>query len=685
MNVFRLRRSAVHPLPLHGILTILVLLALVPTVPAADTWQDLGGPGQGYTYALVRDDARDILYRSASTRGIWRLQGGVWSDLGFPGGGVAVSLAFDASRNVLYAGSPGNGVWRCDSPDGVPLWTAIGFQGQDAVSFYALALDESRDLLYAGFGYGASGIERCQGPSGTTPVWTHFEVAVESMPPRVLSLAFDAARSILYAGTANHTVWRGTGTEGDDPYFVWMSGAYTTRTLVHDPVRNVLYAGTQGDGVLRYPAPDISTDWVRMGGEIDRLGIGSLALDTAGNRLYAGSAFSRRGVWRADDPDSSPLWNDIGGPLDAANVPAMVYDPLGDALYAAEDSSFPGAGVWKCTTPGGVPAWVDTGGGLSTAWITGMAYHAASDTLFAANGNSPPWAAAGASDASPVWTNLGSPDKTSQNNFAIVHDPARDILYAGYNFFGIWRRSAPGSPAGEWVNISGSLGAADIRALAYDPGRNVLYAFRSDGRQRGIWRSKNPDSGAPSWSKVGKAFPNAVASLVLDTRRNILYAGEESPEDLQAARPAVAPRVWRCARPNTQGIWTPVGKSFGGVGHLALDVQRNVLYAAGRGIWRCNRPSGAAGSWSPMGGSLKRHWITALALDPKSNELFAAGEKYPASSGLMACAKPNLKSVWTAVGGPARKQYISSLLHDPTGRQLFVGIGGRGAYRYRRD
>jgi photosystem II stability/assembly factor-like uncharacterized protein len=148
------------------------------------------------------DPQRGVVLAGTDGAGVYKsLNGGrTWKGTRGLGGKWLTAIAIDPKRPaVIYAGTFRSGVFK--STNGGATWKAVsGWVGGRAV--YALAIDPSDTRnVFVGTGSGVV----TSGDNGRT--WQHFR---QGLPPEhVLSLAFGADGSVLYAGTSR-SVYKST-------------------------------------------------------------------------------------------------------------------------------------------------------------------------------------------------------------------------------------------------------------------------------------------------------------------------------------------------------------------------------------------------------------------------------------------------------------------------------------------
>lgn len=232
-------------------------------------------------------------------------------------------------------------------------------------------------------------------------------------------------------------------------------------------------------------------------------------------------------------------------------------------------------------------------------------------------------------------------------------------------------------------------GVGGDSALAYDPSADILYA----GTMAGVYRCVSP-ARSPSWVNTGGGVDgSSTRSLVFDRVHRVLFAATDSQ----------GIGVWKYQ----EGVWTNTDKDFGasrsigGVGSLAYDVTRDILYASsGNKIVRCMNAE-IAPSWNGIGTGIHPDDVSSVAYDAGRNILYV-GTQSPApvpgimdptasapklrttSQGVWACADPDKTPTVSNAGGAVSSKEISSLYFDPARHALYaVVVADKGVWRYK--
>ena len=236
------------------------------------------------------------------------------------------------------------------------------------------------------------------------------------------------------------------------------------------------------------------------------------------------------------------------------------------------------------------------------------------------------------------WTGMN----LEKNVRCLAYDGSRNILYAGCENNNVYESDFDGAG---WSS-TGSLGSA-VYSLAYDADRNILYAGCAAGNV-----FKNELKGA-GWSTKGSLGPGPIYSLAYDPARNILYAGCASGD--------VYKNEFKGAG------WSATGNLASPAYSLAYDASRNVLYAgcAAGNVFK-NELRGAG--WSTTG-SLGAGPVYSLAYDPTRNILYAgcaAGDVF----------KNELKGAGWSTTGDLGSGPVYSLTCDEANNVLYAGTSG---------
>lgn len=207
-----------------------------------------GGLGNVNPASIASDGARGKLYTCDYSGNAYEYVAGAWVPFGKPLD-HGRCLVVDKERNVLYMGGSVGTDWPIDSAvaryDG-SSWSQFGQMGILGVD--TLALDSTRNILYAGLWTGESGVAnvyRRNIAAGTG--W----VAIGTLcgGPELYSLAVDEANNTLYALAWDGHVYKNCDASSGS---TWLDlGLVTTATnfnrcLQYDSCTNTLFCGTGG-------------------------------------------------------------------------------------------------------------------------------------------------------------------------------------------------------------------------------------------------------------------------------------------------------------------------------------------------------------------------------------------------------------------------------------------------------
>jgi len=325
-----------------------------------------------------------------------------------------------------------------------PSWTDTG-GGLTSTSVLSLAYDNAHNMLYAGT---LSGVWRCATPY-TTPSWSKITNSSNIGTFKVDALTYDASRDVLYA-----TAVAGTGVA--DGRGVWMSanpdtaaawsrittGADVSTSLLYDVAvdassRNFLYVSA-ASGIWRCSTPLLaSRNW--GGSTIAPSGPRLLEYDIARNFLFFSlSAAADGGTFIVKNPNTGFTLTALLGPGSGPpflEVSSMTYDSARNRLYAG---TVGGNGIFRCATPDTAPAWVNIAGPLGSSTANGLAVDATNNVLYAGlNNNHGVYRSPNPNAASPTWMSTGG-GLSAYNVNTLSWDPLHSI-YAGMQSHGVWR------------------------------------------------------------------------------------------------------------------------------------------------------------------------------------------------------------------------------------------------------
>jgi hypothetical protein len=301
-------------------------------------------------------------------------------------------------------------------------------------------------------------------------------------------------------------------------------------------------------------------------------------------------------------------WTGTGGPDDGA-VSCMTMDQTHNILYAGTTNGQ----VYRCQSG----AWSSTGGPATGHMVNDIKYDPISNTLVASvyTGEFQVWTF----QQGGTWT-LTNGAVGNYNPFAVVSDGQQKKLYAITTDGQVWIYDYESAP-GPWASIGTPLD--DGRCLVLDTTRHVLYAAGNvrPGGNLVAAVSKYDGSDWSSFSSPGVFGTNglSVSSMVLDSTRNILYAGiyTNTTGELNVFRRDIG----------TGGNWVGIGALCGGpdIYALALDETNNTLYASpydGHVYKNCDASVGS--TWIDTGRvSSASFYNRCLAYDAGSATLYA--------------------------------------------------------------
>ncbi len=254
---------------------------------------------------------------------------------------VPFVLAASSSGRSLYGGSEG-AIYKSENAGA--QWIRHGLPGSPLTKdIEALVLDPDNDqTVYAGGSEYAFPDYAILSPAfvrstdgGTT--WTDLSAKLGVGPATVRTIAVDWSNpSTLFAGL-DQKVGLLRSTDGGDswaPAPGWLPAESPVLSLVVDP-RNpkIMYAA--GAGISR--TTDGGETWTRIGQQLDRVGVNSLALDGSGRFLHAATPFGPFDLEMRD------------GPLDVSSGAAGKAHVLGWDADRLSVQQLDGSGNWTNT------------------------------------------------------------------------------------------------------------------------------------------------------------------------------------------------------------------------------------------------------------------------------------------------------------------------------------------------
>lgn len=527
-------------------------------------WTNTGGGfGAWSIYTLFYDSANNDLFAGTEGHGAWRCDNPdttpSWGNtFGAIGTSYVRDFAYDSTNHYLYAATSGGspGVWRCANPGTTPLWSKISTA--PTVNTYdsgALYYDAARNFLYAALGdpgtWQGKGVWRCANPN-TAPAWTDTG-GVSNRD--ISSFAYNSTSNVLYAGDYEEGVWVCVHPDSA-PAWSNLDLPYQVYSIMYREV-GVLYAGSFGNGIWSYSLREHPAVWRNMGGGISNEATRSQVLDHTRNILYTGSAYAA--VSRCDNPGLAPSWTSLAAPVGDGYVSDLALDESRDVLYASLDT----AGLLRGAGASASPAW--TSMGPAGIRVDHLAYDSVHNILYAVTGNgvercpNP--------NTSSTWTVL--PGIQPINVYYLAYDSAHDVLFAGTNAVGVWRCDNPGASS-SWTNTGGGI-TYQVTGLLYDAAADRLYAATGI---HGVLRCTTPRT-TPTWTNTGGGF-NVALDLAYDPGRDLLYA-------------ACGDGSWVCSTPGGTPVWSAMGGELAGdqITSIACDPASGTVFAGTewRGVW----------------------------------------------------------------------------------------------------
>jgi photosystem II stability/assembly factor-like uncharacterized protein len=612
-----------------------------------------------------------LVISAASVAAPGRAALNAWSSVGpyAPGGNVRALAIDPASPDTLYAGTDG-GVFK--SVDRGTSWSAVN-NGLASFTVYALAADpRGNSTLYAGTNGGV--YKTVDGGS----TWTAQRNGIGRID--VQSIVIDPANPVvLLAGTRTSGVFRSA-----DAASTWTA---SSTGLPSSDVRSlaishgspeVLLAGTAGGVAI---SGDGGNTWSASPGAASA--IRTVSVDAASARTFFAAPDAAAGVpalLRTNDAGTA--WSDSSAGLGAETVLAIAQSPNAPAsmlagtqrggIFASDD----GGATWRKTTasptttntiaiaPNGSNAYAGSTAGAHVSLDSGRTWSAASGafqtvtvnalvmdpsssaTLYA--GFSRSGSSGGGvfktTSAGAAWVPAGPglPDRPVES---LAIDPAAPSrLYAGTSGAGVF---TSGDGGVTWTAASVGLGNQAVHALAVSRS-GVVWA----GTDEGIFRSN--DSGA-TWTAAsdGLSILRIEAVAVDPNLSDIVYAGTPAG-------------VFKTV--NGGRNWTAASNGLSNFGVRAIVVNplpSSTIYAGtyslvlgaptGVGVYK-STDSGA--TWSPAGTGMANVAVTALAIEPTGQTLYAG-----TPTGVF--RSTNAGATWSAINEGIAGESVNGLVVDP--------------------
>lgn len=399
--------------------------------------------------------------------------------------------------------------------------------------------------------------------------------------------------------------------------------------VAYDVTRDICYMASGTNGLWTHKADG----WKKMDAPVKD--VRNLAYDAARNILYLDDEAR---VLRCLTPDSSPSYRQMRD-FEYAD-PELVYDDLHNVLYV-------GCGeVYVCHNPDTAFRWKDTGS--AGIRVQSLAYDPIHDVLYGGL-----WDGCSRCDnprTNPVWTAI---DSSIRVITSIAYDEDHDTLFLGSMGYyddtsGIYRITNPRtSPSSKRISDETYF------RVTRDSNNDRVYAAG-----RGVARCEGHETPSPTWVDLGGGLSvDKSSSLVFNTSANKLIAGFEHMG------------VHICSAPEAAPTWTDTGYAFGASGmRFAYDSQRDLLYASGWSVWRCEHP-GSAPTWTNISANIANKAIShgGIAYDGTHNVLYvgSAGDyTSEGSEGVWRTGNPDRVASWTKMRGVSFGELIYDSEHD---------------------
>ena len=250
----------------------------------------------------------------------------------------------------------------------------------------------------------------------------------------------------------------------------------------------------------------------------------------------------------------------------------------------------------------------------------------------------------------PEWNSTGGPSGESYGSLrALAFDPANNLIYAGSNGGGVFKLASGG---GAWQSVHDGLTSAFVYALFVESG-GVVYAGTSDG-------VFTLPSGGTTWLDMGQGQYINNVTAIYRASNGTIYAGRQSVVSYLTSGSTVWDNLW-------------FNSSVGQVQSLTYDSATSTLYAGTElgGVFKL--PSGAS-TWQEVNAGLSSpedRNVIALAVD-------SVGNVYAGTSGGGVFRMTAGSSTWTelntGLGPTAQELYVNSFAVDGSGN-VYAGLG----------
>ncbi len=296
-------------------------------------WSTTGGPSaqtsiNDIEYDPVSNTVVAALYTNSSFE-VWTYQeGGTWTlTNGAVGNDNPSSVASDGARKKLYAGTYSGATWAYDYQNAPGPWTSLG---NPLNGLRCMKMDANRHVLYAGGDIGTTWpmTATVYKYDGTT--WSSFGSGF-GVGIYISSMALDSTKNILYAGTytgvsGELNVFRKNIDAGEDWVGIGaLCGGPEIYSLAVDETNNTLYALAYDGHVYKNCDASVGNTWLDIGRvSPSTLYNSSLQYDPGSATLFCGSSDGqvyRQGIsaLTAIDPSSGAQGQTLDVGLTAGN------------------------------------------------------------------------------------------------------------------------------------------------------------------------------------------------------------------------------------------------------------------------------------------------------------------------------------------------------------------------------